>query len=219
MEIIKFIYLNQEVEFEIGKTNVIVNATEMAKIFGKQVNEFVSNENTQKFINACLKHCKNKTPNSVIEQSELDLNNGNSRYINTESFTSNTENSRFISNYLDIESKEGLIISKTKTGTWMHRVLALKFAAWLDSDFEVWIYATIDILINKYFKEQKEALVERLTAKQLKEAKRLELLETYPEIKGITEYFDLEDTEKKAHKRRMKSIRSQIKQLKLEFHF
>ena len=29
----------------------------------------------------------------------------------------------------------------------MHRILALKFAAWLDSDFEVWVYSTIENLL------------------------------------------------------------------------
>ena len=33
----------------------------------------------------------------------------------------------------------------------MHRVLALKFAAWLSSDFEVWVYSTIEkLLFGKY---------------------------------------------------------------------
>jgi hypothetical protein len=35
-------------------TNVMVNATEMAKIFGKQVGHFLENENTQVFIKECL---------------------------------------------------------------------------------------------------------------------------------------------------------------------
>jgi len=43
---------------------------------------------------------------------------------------------------LNIESKEDLIISKQKSGTWMHRVLALNFAAWLEPAFDLWVYAT-----------------------------------------------------------------------------
>ena len=35
--------------------NVKVNATEMGKIFGKKVEAFMRNEDTQNFIQACLK--------------------------------------------------------------------------------------------------------------------------------------------------------------------
>ena len=45
-------YNEQEVEFEFNDSNVMVNATQMAKIFGKQVNEFLSNETTKKL------HCR-----------------------------------------------------------------------------------------------------------------------------------------------------------------
>ena len=35
-------------------------------------------------------------------------------------------------------------------GTWMNERLALKFAAWLDADFELWVYDTIiDLVTNK----------------------------------------------------------------------
>jgi len=40
-----------------------------------------------------------------------------------------------------------IMITKGRSGTWMHRMLALKFAAWLDPKFEVWIYGTIDKMI------------------------------------------------------------------------
>lgn len=33
-------------------------------------------------------------------------------------------------------------------GTWMHQKLALKFAAWLSPDFELWVYDRIDELVR-----------------------------------------------------------------------
>jgi len=123
----KLNYNGSVIEFEVQNENVQVNATEMAKIFGTQVNEFLSNNNTKLFINECLK-------------------NGNSRF-------------------LGIENEEDLIVSKQKSGTWMHRVLALKFAAWLNPAFELWIYRTIENLIfgnrlreENYFKNKRELL-------------------------------------------------------------
>ena len=102
-------YNDHAVEFEFSKQNVMVNATEMAKIFGKDVPDFLILKQTEEFINECLK-------------------NQNSGFLN-------------------IEKKDDLFISKQKSGTWMHRILALKFAAWLDPAFELWVYCTIETLL------------------------------------------------------------------------
>ena len=55
--IVKKSFGGSEVEFEpfIADGNVMVNATEMAKIFDRQVVAFTRNETTQAFINECLK--------------------------------------------------------------------------------------------------------------------------------------------------------------------
>jgi hypothetical protein len=34
--------------------------------------------------------------------------------------------------FLQLKSIDDLIVSRQKSGTWMHRVLAIKFAAWLN---------------------------------------------------------------------------------------
>jgi hypothetical protein len=112
------IFEGNQVSFYFGRENdVMVNATEMAKIFGKEVAFFMRNDDTKRFIEACLK----------------------------------TANSQF----LGIKSEEDLILSRQKSGTLMHRVLALKFAAWLDSDFEVWVYSTIEnLLFGRHIKRE-----------------------------------------------------------------
>lgn len=61
-----------------------------------------------------------------------------------------TENSRFLS----ITKEEELYTSRQRAGTWMHRVLALKFAAWLDPDFEVWVYVTIEAILFADIRER-----------------------------------------------------------------
>jgi hypothetical protein len=103
------------ITFVVRNESMMVNATEMAKIFGKQVNEFMSNGGTKSFIAECIK-------------------NGNSRFSG-------------------IEKEDDLVTSRQKTGTWMHRLLALKFAAWLHPEFEVWVYTTIEhLLFGRYIK-------------------------------------------------------------------
>ena len=62
-----------------------------------------------------------------------------------------SENSRF----LGVETESDLIVSVQKTGTWMHRVLALKFAAWLSPAFELWVYSTIEeLLFGRHVRRQ-----------------------------------------------------------------
>lgn len=119
----KFTYEGNVIEFDMKNDNVMVNATEMAKAFNKQVNEFTSNESTKSFIEVALK-------------------NGNSRFLN-------------------FKSEADLIYSKQKSGTWMHRVLALKFAAWLNPEFELWVYYTIDQLLFGEYRAIQESLKEQ----------------------------------------------------------
>ncbi len=122
MSIVKKTFGGSTIEFEpfIGKNNVMVNATEMAKIFGKKVENFTRIDSTQNFIAECLK-------------------NANRRF-------------------LEIENEEDLIVSKQKSGTWMHRILALKFAAWLNPAFELWVYSTIEEIMFGFSREQDQSI-------------------------------------------------------------
>lgn len=105
----------------------MINATEMAKVFNKNVGHFLDNDSTNTFIEVCL-------------------NNRNS-------------------DYLGIKDKSDLIVSRQKAGTYMHRVLALKFAAWLDPEFELWVYSTIErLLFGKHV--EREQSMERTIALQ-----------------------------------------------------
>ncbi len=153
MKVVQFIYENNFVDFLTpGNENVMVNATQMAKIFNKRVTLFMENDNTKNFIKACLK-------------------SRNSDYIN-------------------ISKEEDLYRSTQKSGTWMHRILALKFAAWLDPDFELWVFSTIDKIILGTYAEHRRATIDQLQAKKDMEQKRMELLEKYPEF---AEYMELEN--------------------------
>lgn len=49
-DIIKFDYEGQKISFEFADGNKMINATEMAKPFGKQINGFLRQKSTQEFI-------------------------------------------------------------------------------------------------------------------------------------------------------------------------
>jgi hypothetical protein len=144
-----FTFGGADVEFNFAGNQVMVNATEMAKIFGAQVNEFLSNQKTKAFLEECLK-------------------NGNSRF-------------------LEVEKEEDLIFSRQKSGTWMHRVLALKFAAWLDLAFELWVFRTIDTVLFGRYREMEAQLKTSAERKVKMEALKRELAtnETYIELERL----------------------------------
>ncbi|MDO9634214.1 MAG: KilA-N domain-containing protein [Paludibacter sp.] len=113
------VFEENQITFTLSKDNkMMINATEMAKAFGKDLFQFTKSDNAKLFIEACLKPAN--------------------------------------AGLLGLKSEEDLIISRQKSGTFMHRVLALKFAAWLSPDFEVWVYSTIEsLLFGKHVEREK----------------------------------------------------------------
>jgi hypothetical protein len=117
------IFKENPITFALDKNNgMMVNATEMAKAFDRDLYQFTKSEDTKRFIEACQKPAN--------------------------------------AGLLGIVNESDLIISRQKSGTYMHRVLAIKFAAWLNPDFEIWVYSTIErILFGKH--AQREESLER----------------------------------------------------------
>jgi hypothetical protein len=93
----------QEIHVGLENTDIMINATEMGKCFGKLPKDFLGTEQTQNFISALCR--KDNIPFDKVV----------------------------------MVSKGG-----KNLGTWMHRKLALKFASWLSSDFELWVYDVIE---------------------------------------------------------------------------
>lgn len=106
---VTFSYQDQEIEFSLDGT-VMINATEMARPFGKLVADFLRLKQTKDFIQA------------LIEPDRQHTYYGNSHNM----------------------SVSDVVVSNKKSGTWVHRLLAIKFAAWLHPHFEVWMIRTIE---------------------------------------------------------------------------
>ena len=131
-----FEFNGNEISFSMDEeNNLMVNATEMAKPFNKKVEAFMRNEDTKIFISECLK-------------------SENSRFLEEKTDCLKTG----IPISLGIRSEEDLYISSQKSGTWMHRILALKFAAWLSPSFELWVYSTIETLLFGRYVEREKSL-------------------------------------------------------------
>jgi len=170
---VEFIYQETEIHFLLGnEKNVMVNATEMAKMFDKRIDVFLKTEPTKAFIKAV----------------EFPPVGGNSESI----------------------SREDLIQTKGKMGTYFHRILALKFASWLDPNFEVWVYSTIDTILFGNYKKHWDAHVKQEDAKVLMEEAKNRLL-LNPTQADVIAYFKAENEFKVAKSDKQKAISSQYR--------
>lgn len=160
----------QVVTFQINEQNLMVNATEMARIFDRQINHFMDTDSTRRFIEACL--------NS--------RNSGN----------------------LGVKKESDLFVSKQKSGTWMHRILALKFAAWLDPNFEVWVWRLIDQLLFADYHALKQSVKKSGTRRSKIDKLKNDLRSTSTDFVKLEE---LESEEKAEARNRSRQIVTQIK--------
>ena len=109
----QFDYKGQKITFEFSDGNKMINATEMAKPFGKLPTNFLKTNPTKEFI--------------LLLEKRYSLEN--------------------------IEKKRDVLRvvrggEARLQGTWMDEKLALKFAAWLAPEFELWVYDRIHELLT-----------------------------------------------------------------------
>ena len=144
---LEFIYQDTEIHFLLGNDkDVMVNATEMAKAFGKRIENFKRLDETKIFIKELLDHENLKLAHSHVSE----------------------QNPKIL-----IEND---IINTTNRATYIHRKLAQKIAVWLDVKFELWIIDTIDKFLFGYYKEHMIAHLIQVDAKERMEAARKKLL-------------------------------------------
>jgi len=112
--ITKFDYHGVNISFEFADGNKMINATEMAKPFGKRVSNFLRLQSTKDYIvllESRYSHLSNGVKSTVLRV----VHGGLPEF----------------------------------QGTWMDEKLALKFAAWLAPEFELWVYDRIHELLTK----------------------------------------------------------------------
>lgn len=184
METKTFTFNETPITFEFSSyDNLMVNATEMAKVFNKEVSEFLKFDETKNYIES---YCQ-------------------------------TENLSFGNEFSPIGKLIKVVKGGEHNGTWMERSVALKFAAWLDPLFEVWLYKTIDNLIFGEFHELKEKLKSAADRKA-----RIEYLKNQikndPNIdKRVFELMDLESKDKKENSSRYATLNKQMVEMKNQF--
>lgn len=115
MAIIKF----DSHEITVRDSDGYWNATEMAKIFGKRINNFLRNDQTKEYLEA-LANSRNADRSTV------------------------TQNRVTVETLVQV-TQGGL----GDQGTWVDPEVGLKLAAWLNPKFEVWVFKMIRILLTE----------------------------------------------------------------------
>lgn len=103
-----------------------------------------------------------------------------------------------------------IIETKKKLGTYMCEPLALKFAAWLEPKFELWIYQRIQDVIFGNYKKHWEAHARQEYAKQKMEEFKKEILNE-PTPEKVAQYFSFEKDYHNARYDKTKAIQNQLK--------
>lgn len=187
MKAVEFIYQDMQIHFALHQNqNVMVNATEMAKVFNKRTDVFLKTDHVKAF----------------IEVLKLPPNGGS---LISELTPFGTEETKL--------KEEDIIEFRGRNGIYFHPHLALKFAAWLDPAFEVWVYSAIhQILFSNYNKHSEAALIQIEAKKELDELTNL--LKANPEF---DKFFELQQIVKTSNAEKQKAIKAQINQLKMDF--
>jgi len=107
-------------------------------------------------------------------------------------------------------SGENLIKTKGKNGTYFNQILALKFAAWLDPYFEVWVYRITNKILFGHYKEHWDAHILQENAKERMETAKKKLLNA-PTQEDAIAYFEAENVYKTAKNAKLRAIQSQYK--------
>ena len=234
MNVLHYIYNGKTIDFSLVDNNIMINATQMANAFNRRIDFFLKTDHAQAYIKA-LEKAYNSPNFNINLRDNLPPNGGSLGQKEGENTPNlppfggsleqnegqNTPNlppfgGRSDANLSEMSDRSESKIIKTINGkaTWMHRLLALKFAAWLDVEFEIWIYTTIDRLLLGHFRELKEATTEKLLAQQALEDKRKELLRKHPN--DFAEFLAIENKLNLSNKRRQRALKESLNALQLE---
>lgn len=126
--IVSYDYEGTPVSFSKGD-GVMINATEMAKPFGKNVRQWFDNPGTHEFIET-LAVARGIAP-TVEKRTSLNTKDLAERYPQL------------------VKVVRGGIVSKVTQGTWIHEDIALEFARWLSPTFAIWCNDRIKELLTQ----------------------------------------------------------------------
>ena len=191
-KMLTFLYNNAIVNFDFNplNSNMMINATQMAKIFDKRVDAFLRNDSARTYIEV-LKNLP-KDEKLWSEFTQMCVNSDINSIKNNSQFT------HFYANQdINLLEERDILQTRGHQGTWMHRLLAIEFASWLEPSFKLWVNLAIEQLIFGNYKKHFEASAKYEEARVRMDFLRLEIEQTGSKDLML-EYFECERTMKKS---------------------
>lgn len=185
----EIMYQDSLIHFALNpsKKDVMVNATEMAKIFGKRTGDFLANQETKDTVSALKR---------TLISVRLEENNNPERTP------------------ISVHSDLVIIDDRGRNGIYFHRLLAIDFASWLDKDFKVWILFTIENVLFGKIEQVKDSITQIESAEQ-KLVQAIELAKKSGNKDAIAIITAFEEREA-AKKNKDKAMRIFTNQMKME---
>jgi hypothetical protein len=200
---LEFIYQDVQIHFLLSQgDNVMVNATEMAQLFNQETRYFLRLDSTKNFAKAMLREKFNRA-----DYSNFDPFFGKKKQ-------NNSDNRAELHDYI----KENIYYSQKKGGTYLCSELALKFAAWLDPDFDLWVQRTIySILFSEYYMIHKKKVIEIEETKNKIEQLKFKIRNKIATENTAIELLDLQDLLLKLMNEKRNAINSQVRNIQYSF--
>ncbi len=201
---LSFFYHNAMVNFDFNalNSNMMINATQMSKIFDKRVDSFLRNDFVKSYIEILKKLPKDEKLWSEFTQ--ICVNSTVKDIENDGQFPPFGVNSDVV-----LLQESDILQTRGHQGTWMHRLLAIEFAAWLDPGFKLWINLIVENLIFGHYKKHYEA-----HALQEETKKRMAVIKQKLTLKGnhelTLEYFECDEILKRTTNEKKQASRQNV---------
>lgn len=116
---IAFAYQGKNINFKERQGSVMVNATQMGKVFGKTPKDWLRLQSTDEFLNVLKDSREADMPNGLFQEADMPI---------------------------DLVQ---VVRGGASQGTWMHEDVALEFSRWLHPKFAIWTNKHIKELLLK----------------------------------------------------------------------
>jgi hypothetical protein len=218
----------------------MVNATEMGKVFGKLVKDYLKSEKTKEFLKVLeielgnskmgvekgqyLDIQKDVRPfetektdaktdeNLEVQKDNSPFENGKTEAKTDENLEVQNGNSPFENDVKFSENILKVVKGGRNSGTWVHRYLALDFAMWLDPYFNYWVISTIDEILFGHARKRDLSFKRTL---EIKERMKCLREKENPTGEDFTEYLQLDTEQKQEQNNRTQLTTSRIGEIQI----
>jgi len=218
------IFIDTAIHFQIGiDGDVMVNATEMAKAFNKRTDHYLKTQETKKMIEGLERYFDQTVgENEVIlppNGGTLDAKTPHNEVILPP--FGGTLATKTPQNEVNLPTIRGRIIdNRGRNGIYFHRLLALEFATWLDVDFKIWLFATVEkLMFNEYSNRMTNVILETDKTLESIEWLKYKINNNDYSHNDVLEYLNLQNRLKALKSERLKIAQNHKKAIQYTFNY